>query len=64
MAPNTAENRRRIEAREFVAMEGRIEEAERNLESKRADLEDPAIMSDGPRLLAASAELEEVRKAV
>ena len=45
-------------------MEGRIAEAERNLESKRADLEDPAIMSDGPRLLAASAELEEVRKAV
>jgi ATP-binding cassette subfamily F protein uup len=53
-----------IEAREFAGMEERIAEAERNLDSKREALEDPAIMSDGPRLLAASAELEEARQTV
>jgi ATP-binding cassette subfamily F protein uup len=66
-APRTAPVKKKlsyIEARELAAMEERIAEAERNLESKRAALEDPAIMSDGPRLLAASAELEEVRKTV
>ena len=53
-----------IEAREFAAIEGRIAEAERQLEAKRAALEDPAIASDGPRLIAASAELEEAQKEV
>jgi ATP-binding cassette subfamily F protein uup len=51
-----------IEAREFESMEQRIADAETTLEAKRAALEDPAIASDGPRLLAASAELEEAEK--
>jgi ATP-binding cassette subfamily F protein uup len=53
-----------IEAREFAAIEERIAEAEQTLHAKRAALEDPAIASDGPRLLAASAEVEDAEKAV
>jgi len=50
-----------IEAREFAAIEERIAEAERTLQAKRAALEDPAIASDGARLLAISAEIEEAQ---
>ncbi|HYR85896.1 MAG TPA: ABC-F family ATP-binding cassette domain-containing protein [Terriglobia bacterium] len=53
-----------IEAREFEGMEERIAEAERTLQARRAELEDPAIASDGPRLMAASAEVEDAEKAV
>jgi ATP-binding cassette subfamily F protein uup len=47
-----------IEAREYATLEGRIREAEKTLEAQRAALNDPAIASDGPRLLAVSAEIE------
>jgi ATP-binding cassette subfamily F protein uup len=53
-----------IEAREFATIEERIAEAEQQLKAKRAALEDPSIASDGPRLLAASAEVEEAQKTV
>ena len=53
-----------IEAREFARIEERIAEAEQTLQVRRAALEDPAIQSDGPRLIAASAEVEDARKAV
>ena len=53
-----------IEAREFAAIEERITEAEQELQARLAALEDPAIASDGPRLLATSAKIEEARKAV
>jgi ATP-binding cassette subfamily F protein uup len=53
-----------IEAREYETIEQRIAEAEETLQTKRAALEDPSIASDGPRLLAASAELEASQKAV
>jgi ATP-binding cassette subfamily F protein uup len=53
-----------IEAREFAAMEGRIAAAEEALEAKRAALLDPAIASDGPRLVAVSAEVEEAQRLV
>jgi ATP-binding cassette subfamily F protein uup len=53
-----------IEAREYETIEQRIAEAEETLQTKRAALEDPSIASDGPRLLAASAELEAAQKAV
>jgi ATP-binding cassette subfamily F protein uup len=53
-----------LEAREFAGMELRIAGAEETLRQKRALLEDPAIASDGPRLMAASIEVEEARKAV
>jgi ATP-binding cassette subfamily F protein uup len=53
-----------LEAREYAAIEDRIADAEQTLAQKRAALNDPAIASDGPRLLAASAELEEAQRVV
>jgi ATP-binding cassette subfamily F protein uup len=53
-----------IEAREFETIEQRVAEAEEILKAKRAALEDPAIASDGPRLLAAAAELEAAQQGV
>jgi len=47
-----------LEAREYAGIEQRITEAEQRLQSKRAALEDPAIASDGPRLVVAQAEME------
>ncbi|PYX32832.1 MAG: ABC transporter ATP-binding protein [Acidobacteria bacterium] len=51
-----------MEAREYAAIEPRIAEAEQLLRAKRTQLEDPAIASDGPRLMAAHAELEAAQK--
>jgi ATP-binding cassette subfamily F protein uup len=53
-----------IEAREYETLEERITDAERTLESKRAALSDPAIVSDGPRLLALVSEIEDAEKIV
>jgi ATP-binding cassette subfamily F protein uup len=53
-----------IEAREHATLEPRIAEAEQLLEQKRLALEDPAIASDGPRLLNATAELEAAQRIV
>ena len=53
-----------IEAREFATIEDRIARAEQTLQAKRAALQDPAIASDGPRLLAVSAEIEEAQRIV
>ena len=53
-----------IEAREAATIEERITDAERVLGEKMAALHDPAIASDGPRLLTASVEVEEAKKAV
>ena len=47
-----------LEAREYDSIERRIAEAEELLRTKRAQLEDPAIASDGPRLVSAHSELE------
>ncbi len=51
-----------LEAREYAGMEQRISEAERVLQSKRAELEDPAISSDAPRLVAAQAAMEAAQR--
>ena len=51
-----------LEAREYAGIERRIAEAERVLESKRAELENPAIASDASRLVAAHAEMESAQK--
>jgi ATP-binding cassette subfamily F protein uup len=51
-----------LEAREYAGIEQRIAEAEQKLQSKRAALEDPAIASDGPMLVAAHAESEAAQK--
>jgi len=53
-----------LEAREFAAMEMRIVEAEKELDVLRATLEDPAIMSDVPRLQVTCAQMEETQKRV
>jgi ABC transport system ATP-binding/permease protein len=51
-----------LEAREYSTIEQRVSEAEELVQSKRATLEDSAIASDGPRLLAAHAEVETAQK--
>jgi ATP-binding cassette subfamily F protein uup len=53
-----------LEAREYAGIEQHIIDAERVLESKRAELDNPAIASDGPRLVAAHAEMEAAQKNV
>ena len=50
-----------LEAREYAGIEQRITEAEQKLQSKRTAFEDPAIASDGPKLVAAQAEMEAVQ---
>ena len=51
-----------LEAREYSSIEQRITEAEQRLHTKRTALEDPAIASDGPKLVAAHAEMEAAQK--
>jgi ABC transport system ATP-binding/permease protein len=53
-----------VEAREFATIEDRIHEAERDLQVKRAALEDPAITSDRISLQNACTQLDEAQKAV
>jgi ATP-binding cassette subfamily F protein uup len=51
-----------LEAREYATIEERVAQAEQVLQEKRAQLEDPAIASDGPRLLQAHAEMDDAQK--
>jgi len=53
-----------LEAREYATIEQRIAEAELLLQSKRAEMDNPAIASDGPRLLAVHAELDAAQKSL
>ena len=53
-----------LEAREYAVIEQRLADAQEVLETKRARLEEPAIASDGPRLVTAHAEMEEAAKKV
>jgi ABC transport system ATP-binding/permease protein len=53
-----------LEAREYDAIEHRVATAEQILQAKRVQLEDPEIVSDGPRLVAAHAEMEEAQETV
>ena len=57
-APPTKGKLSYLEAREYAGIEQRVEEAEELVRSKRAELEDPAIVSDAARLVAVNAELE------
>jgi ABC transport system ATP-binding/permease protein len=52
------------ETRELETIEDRIAEAERIMQEKHDALLDPAVMSDGARLHAASLELEVAQKAI
>jgi ATP-binding cassette subfamily F protein uup len=69
-APNTETGARTkkklsyLEAREYDGIEQRVADAETTLQAKREQLEDPAIASDGPRLLTAHAEMEAAQEAV
>jgi ABC transport system ATP-binding/permease protein len=65
-APRAAAKKRLsyVEAREFAAMEGRINEAEQILHAKRAALEDPAVTSDRMSLQNACIQLDEAQKSV
>jgi ATP-binding cassette subfamily F protein uup len=51
-----------MEAREYSTIERLVEEAEQLAHARREQLEDPAIASDGPRLLAAHAEMEQAQE--
>lgn len=53
-----------LEAREYDSIEQRVADAEEILQAKRVQLEDPQIVSDGPRLVAAHAEMEEAQEKV
>jgi ABC transport system ATP-binding/permease protein len=53
-----------LEAREYDTIEQRVADAEQVLQAKHAQLEDQAIVSDGPRLVAAHAEVEEAQETV
>ena len=53
-----------LEAREYATIEQRVAEAEEVLQAKRLQLQDPAIASDGPRLLTAHDEMETAQDAV
>lgn len=53
-----------LEAREYETIEQRVAEAENVLQSKREQLEDPAIVSDSQRLLHANAQMEEAQNKV
>jgi len=63
-SPSATKNKKLsyLEAREYAGIEQRIAEAEQVLESKRAELENPAIASDASRLVAAHAEMESAQK--
>jgi ATP-binding cassette subfamily F protein uup len=53
-----------LDAREYAVIEQRLADAQEALEAKRAQLEAPAIASDGPRLVTAHAEMEEAARKV
>jgi ATP-binding cassette subfamily F protein uup len=64
-APSTGKRRLSyLEAREFAGLEERLMQAEEVLQAMHASLQDPAIASDGPRLLAASTEVEKAQALV
>src|SRR5437016_10386756 len=51
-----------LEAKEYATIEQRIAAAEQVLRDKRTQLEDPAIASDAPRLLAVHEEMDAAQK--
>jgi ATP-binding cassette subfamily F protein uup len=53
-----------LEAREYETIEQRVAEAELVLQAKRVQLEDPQIVSDGPRLMTAHAEMDKAQETV
>jgi ABC transport system ATP-binding/permease protein len=64
LSPQAKKKLSYLEAREYAGIDQRIADAEQKLQSKRTTLEDPSIASDGPRLVAAHADLEAAQKDV
>jgi ATP-binding cassette subfamily F protein uup len=62
LSPQAKKKLSYLEAREYAGIDQRIADAEQKLHSKRTTLEDPSIASDGPRLVAAHADLEAAQK--
>jgi ATP-binding cassette subfamily F protein uup len=66
-SPPTATAKKKLsylEAREYATLEQRIAEAEARLKSARAAYEDPDIVSDAQRLIAAQAEVDRAQTLV
>jgi ATP-binding cassette subfamily F protein uup len=53
-----------LEAREYAAIEQRVEEGEQLVQAKRAELEDPANAMDAPRLVGAQTALDAAQHAL
>ena len=53
-----------IEARELATIEERIAEAEKQVDAKRAALEDPAVTSDAALLRNTCVQMEEAQKKI
>jgi ATP-binding cassette subfamily F protein uup len=53
-----------LEAREYAAIEQRVEKAEQLVQAKRAELEDPANAMDAPRLVSAQTALDAAQQAL
>jgi ATP-binding cassette subfamily F protein uup len=53
-----------LEAREYETIEQLVADAEEVLQAKRTQLEDPGIVSNSERLIAAHAEMEEAQEKV
>lgn len=51
-----------LEAREYASIEQRIAHTEQLLRDQRAELENPAIASDGPKLVVVHAEMEAAQR--
>jgi len=66
-APRDSQGKKKLsylEAREYSTIEDRVAQAEELLQAKREQLEDPAIVSDSERLIAAHKEMEEAQEKV
>ncbi|HTS37454.1 MAG TPA: ABC-F family ATP-binding cassette domain-containing protein [Candidatus Solibacter sp.] len=53
-----------LEAREYEGIEQRVEETEELVRTRKAELEDPAIASDGPKLVTATENFEAAQQAL
>jgi ATP-binding cassette subfamily F protein uup len=53
-----------LEVRELETIEARIADADKNLEARRAALEDPAVTGDPPRLKVACIEMDDAQNAL
>jgi ATP-binding cassette subfamily F protein uup len=60
-SPNAKKKLSYLEVRELETIEERIAAADKNLEARRAALEDPAVTGDPPRLKTACIEMDQAQ---